>query len=152
MHLQLNNLDHTYSTRGFEARTILNIDQWSVAPGEQVLLRGISGSGKTTLMNILSGLLQPTNGEVFLGEQLLFELSEASCDRFRARHIGYIFQTHMLVPNLSALDNTQTELEQNFGPYPGICKIRRDNDRSPSCMNSSLVQWLSLFEKRRSCL
>jgi putative ABC transport system ATP-binding protein len=65
----------------------------------------VSGSGKTTLLNILAGLLTPTRGEVHLDETALFRLSEAGRDRFRAQHVGYVFQNHNLLNALTALEN-----------------------------------------------
>jgi putative ABC transport system ATP-binding protein len=71
----------------------------------KLCLVGSSGSGKTTLLNILAGVLVPTSGRVQLGERDLFELSEAERDRFRARHIGCVFQTLNLLQGLSVLEN-----------------------------------------------
>lgn len=105
MDLRVEGLRHVYSGRGLEARPVLAIEQWGLAAGEQALLRGISGSGKTTLFNILAGLLRPTAGQVWLGKQSLYALPEAARDEFRAGRIGYIFQSHLLVPNLTALEN-----------------------------------------------
>jgi ABC-type lipoprotein export system ATPase subunit len=70
----------------------------------------VSGSGKTTLFNILAGLLHPTRGQVFYGDQDLYALPEAQRDRFRAQHVGYVFQNHLLLPSLSALDNVMLPL------------------------------------------
>jgi len=85
----------------------LQIDRWTLNDGEQALLRGISGSGKTTLMNIVAGLLRPTGGDVWLDNQSLFALPEAARDLFRTTHIGYVFQTHHLLPMLSARENVE---------------------------------------------
>ncbi|MGL4651726.1 MAG: ABC transporter ATP-binding protein, partial [Caldilineaceae bacterium] len=74
------------------------------------LLRGVSGSGKTTLLNILSGMLPPTAGQVWLDDEPLYMLSESGRDLLRARTIGYVFQSHLLVPTLSALENVEMPL------------------------------------------
>ena len=103
-------LQHTYTARDLEQRTVLNIDVWQVPAGEQVLLRGISGSGKTTLLNILAGLLPPTTGTVWLGGHALYGLRESERDYLRATTIGYIFQMHHLAPTLSALENVEMPL------------------------------------------
>jgi ABC-type lipoprotein export system ATPase subunit len=89
---------------------VLNIAEWQISAGRQVLLRGISGSGKTTLLNILAGLLPPTNGTVWLGEQSLYALRESQRDHLRATAIGYVFQMHHLAPTLSALENVEMPL------------------------------------------
>ncbi len=109
MSLRITDLRHTYAGKGLESRTVLSIESWVVEPGQEVLLRGISGSGKTTLLNIIAGLLTPSAGTVEVSGQVLGRLREAQRDRFRAGHIGYVFQTHNLLP-LSALENVEMPL------------------------------------------
>lgn len=110
MNIQITHLQHIYRSRGLEDRTVLQIDEWQAASGEQILLRGISGSGKTTLLNVLSGMLPPTSGEVRLDEQMIYHLAEAQRDSLRARTVGYVFQVHLLVPTLSAAENVEMPL------------------------------------------
>lgn len=110
MQIRLHQLRHAYRSQQIETRQVLTIDEWIVPAGAQVLLRGISGSGKTTLMNIIAGLLPPTQGQVWLENQAIYELPEAQRDRFRARNIGYIFQIHLLMPTLNALENVEMPL------------------------------------------
>src|SRR5207248_3513090 len=80
------------------------------AAGEHVALIGTSGSGKTTLLHLIAGILAPDTGEIIvdLSDDRridLAKLSEAQRDIFRGRHIGYIFQTHHLLPGFTALEN-----------------------------------------------
>ncbi len=111
MTLLVAELSHTYHTPGLAQRPVLrDIQHWEIAPGEQVLLRGISGSGKTTLLNIIAGLLHPTQGAVYMAGQSLYALSEAARDQLRRQSIGYIFQNHYLLPMLSALENVMMPL------------------------------------------
>lgn len=110
MNIHVEQVYHTYAGRGIDTRTVLAIAHWSVATGTQVLLRGVSGSGKTTLLNVLAGLLPPTAGQVWLNEQMIYHLPEAQRDRLRALQIGYVFQIHLLVPTLSALENVEMPL------------------------------------------
>lgn len=105
MELHFTNLKHIYPGPDAELRPVLDIPSWSLGVEQQVLLKGISGSGKTTLFNIAAGLMHPTVGEVYYGEQSLYALSEAARDRFRAQNIGYIFQNHYLLPTLTAIEN-----------------------------------------------
>lgn len=107
MQIKLDKLTHTYNQPSTMAREVLNIPQWAIGAGEQILVRGVSGSGKTTLFNIVAGLLKPTTGTVTYGDTSVYTLSEAQRDRFRAQHIGYIFQTHYLLNTLSALENVE---------------------------------------------
>ncbi|NQZ05320.1 ABC transporter ATP-binding protein [Idiomarina sp.] len=92
----------------------LDIPHWQVEAGETVLLRGPSGSGKSTLLSLLAGINVAKQGSVKLLEQSLSELSGRKRDRFRADHIGYIFQQFNLLPYLSALDNVL--LATRFSP------------------------------------
>lgn len=76
-----------------------------VARGERVFLHGASGSGKSTLLNLLSGVLRAQAGTVrVLGEEL-GSLSGARRDRFRAEHLGIVFQLFNLIPYLSVIEN-----------------------------------------------
>lgn len=110
MIIRLDQIEHTYRGKQLEERTVLTIEQWSVPAAQQVLLRGISGSGKTTLMNVIAGLLPPTSGQVWLDDQAIYQLSEAQRDHFRAQNIGYVFQIHLLVPTLNAVENVEMPL------------------------------------------
>ncbi|MGF1786146.1 ABC transporter ATP-binding protein [Photobacterium swingsii] len=84
---------------------ILAIPQFTVQQGEKVFLKGPSGSGKSTLLGLLSGISQPTSGEVSILGQKFSELKATQRDTFRADHIGYIFQMFNLLPYLSVLEN-----------------------------------------------
>lgn len=92
----------------------LDIPQWTVEAGETVLLRGPSGSGKSTLLSLLAGINVAQQGTVKLLDQSLSDLSGRKRDKFRADHIGYIFQQFNLLPYLSALDNVL--LATQFSP------------------------------------
>ena len=105
---------------------VIDIEQFSLADGEQVALVGTSGSGKTTLLHLIAGILSPDSGKILFGapkdtsDKMLnyagpsqgvngaadiARLSEAQRDVFRGRHIGYIFQTHHLLAGFTALEN-----------------------------------------------
>lgn len=73
--------------------------------GEFVGITGPSGSGKTTLMNILGTLDVPTSGEVRLGQRVYLSMSDQELSDFRAKEIGFIFQFHHLLPDLTAIEN-----------------------------------------------
>jgi putative ABC transport system ATP-binding protein len=87
------------------AADCLAIDEFTLAAGERVFLRGPSGSGKSTLLSLVGGVIAPQAGSVAVAGQRLADLSAAACDRFRADHIGFIFQLFNLLPYLSARDN-----------------------------------------------
>lgn len=83
----------------------VRIDQWSVSRGARVFLRGTSGSGKSTILHLLAGLRLPDAGTIRINGEDITRLSTAQRDRFRAQHIGIIYQQFNLIPYLSVLDN-----------------------------------------------
>lgn len=77
----------------------------TLATGEMVALLGVSGTGKSTLLQILGTLDRPTSGTVLLRGIDIFSLSQNKCAAFRNHHIGFIYQSHRLLPEFSALEN-----------------------------------------------
>jgi len=97
-----------------------------LCPGEFALLMGPSGSGKTTLLAVLSGLLHPTAGQVLaLGEEL-WKMTDKQRERFRLRHVGFVFQGYNLLPALTA--RQQLELVLRWGEGAGAREARRRAD------------------------
>ncbi len=74
-----------------------------VRKGEFVSIVGPSGSGKSTLLNVLGALDRPTSGEIFINGTSLSRVHDL--DQFRSRTVGFVFQTHNLIPTLTALEN-----------------------------------------------
>src|ERR1700748_1506410 len=77
----------------------------SVADGEVAAIMGPSGSGKSTLLNLIAGLDRPTSGTVTVAGQRIDSLGESALARFRARHVGIIFQFFNLLDDLTVADN-----------------------------------------------
>jgi putative ABC transport system ATP-binding protein len=84
---------------------VLDIDALRIARGERVFLRGPSGSGKSTLLSLLAGVVTPRTGTVRVLGREISALGGAERDRFRADHIGFIFQMFNLIPYLSVVEN-----------------------------------------------
>ncbi|QEG37207.1 ABC transporter ATP-binding protein [Bythopirellula goksoeyrii] len=82
----------------------------SVDEGDFVSLMGASGSGKSTLLNLIAGIDQVTSGEIVVAGTDITKLSRGKLADWRARHIGYIFQTHNLIPVLTAYENVELPL------------------------------------------
>ena len=80
---------------------VLDIPALHIARGERIFLHGPSGSGKTTLLGLIAGVLAPTSGRVQVLGQDLGALGSTARDRFRAAHVGYVFQMFNLIPYLS---------------------------------------------------
>lgn len=91
-----------------QAESQLNILQdisLTCKAGETIAITGPSGSGKTTLLNIIGGLDNPTSGQVLHQGENIISLSEKQLAEFRNQHIGFIFQQHHLLPQLTTLEN-----------------------------------------------
>jgi putative ABC transport system ATP-binding protein len=99
-------LTKTYIKGGQPIHAIRDIDL-AVDAGEFVAINGPSGSGKTTLLFALAGLIQPTSGVLAVAGRQLQDQSPAQSARFRAAHIGFVFQTFYLVPYLTAVENVR---------------------------------------------
>jgi ABC-type lipoprotein export system ATPase subunit len=84
---------------------VLKIEQLALPAASCAVLRGRSGSGKTTLLNLIAGVALPSAGTIEVDGTDVLALSEARRDRFRARHIGYVFQSFNLLAAFSALEN-----------------------------------------------
>jgi putative ABC transport system ATP-binding protein len=84
---------------------ILNVPRFAAAKAEQLALVGRSGGGKTTLLHVIAGITRPDAGSVEIDGTKITTLAEAGRDRFRARNIGYVFQTFNLLPGFTALEN-----------------------------------------------
>lgn len=84
---------------------LLAIESLRVARGERIFLHGPSGSGKSTLLGLLGGVLEPQHGSVRIDGFELSAVKRPLRDRFRAEHIGFIFQMFNLIPYLSVIDN-----------------------------------------------
>ena len=110
---------------------VIDVESLRLGDGEQIALIGTSGSGKTTLLHMIAGILSPDSGRILFGSDAqlgggavnggtpvvdyrsagvepvvdVATLTEAQRDVFRGRHIGYIFQTHHLLPGFTALEN-----------------------------------------------
>ncbi len=84
---------------------LLDCDRFDLQRGEHLFIRGPSGSGKSTLLNLLAGVLTPDSGRLALMQQDTASLGASGRDRFRADHIGFIFQQFNLVPYLDLVDN-----------------------------------------------
>ncbi|HWS74353.1 MAG TPA: ABC transporter ATP-binding protein [Quisquiliibacterium sp.] len=91
--------------------TILEDVGFEVAPGATVAILGASGSGKSTLLGLMAGLDLPSEGKVLASGINLFDLDEDARAAWRARNVGFVFQTFQLLPQMTALENVMLPLE-----------------------------------------
>ncbi len=79
-------------------------------PGDYLALMGPSGSGKSTLLNLVAGLDRPSTGDVIVCGTNLGNTAEGQLARWRANHVGFIFQLYNLIPVLTAYENVELPL------------------------------------------
>lgn len=91
--------------------TILSDIHFKVPTGQSVAIIGASGSGKSTLLGLMAGLDVPSSGEIRLLGQSVFDLNEDGRAALRSKHVGFVFQSFHLLPNLTALENVMLPLE-----------------------------------------
>jgi ABC-type lipoprotein export system ATPase subunit len=104
--VQISNLKKSYlNPSDNQNLTILDIPSFQLEAGQHVGLRGASGSGKTTLLHTIAGMVKPDSGSITILNKDITTLGESQRDRFRANHIGYIFQSFNLLDGFTALEN-----------------------------------------------
>lgn len=101
---------HKSFRRGSEVVDVLNGLNLQVKSEEIVSLMGPSGSGKTTLLNLIAGLDQPTQGDVFVRNEPISRMTESQLASWRTRTVGFVFQFYNLLPVLTAYRNVELPL------------------------------------------
>ncbi|MSR23374.1 MAG: ABC transporter ATP-binding protein [Gemmatimonadetes bacterium] len=124
MRIELSGVVKDYRSGGHALPILTGIDL-SVKSGEAIAVVGPSGSGKTTLLGLMAGLDYPTRGEVRLGDTLLSSLTEDGRARFRATHVGFVFQTFHLIESLSALENVRIPIELSPRMHLPSAEVRK---------------------------
>jgi putative ABC transport system ATP-binding protein len=107
--VRIRNLVKEYR-RGAETVRVLDGLSLDIATGDFVALMGPSGSGKSTLLNLIGGLDHPTSGELVIDGLRVDQLSDGELARWRADHVGFVFQMYNLLPVLTAERNVELPL------------------------------------------
>ena len=107
--VEIRGVTKTYR-RGSERIEVLHGVDLDIPQGEFLALMGPSGSGKTTLLNLIGGLDTPTGGQIVIGGERIDQLSSRELARWRAAHVGFVFQFYNLMPVLSAQRNVELPL------------------------------------------
>ncbi|MEL6429482.1 MAG: ABC transporter ATP-binding protein [Planctomycetota bacterium] len=112
--LEIEALTKVYRSPESSDEVVLDVPSFTLEEGAEVALAGTSGSGKTTFLNVIAGLASPTTGRVLFEGTDVTQYSESVRDQWRARHLGYVFQTFHLLEGYTALENVL--LGMMFGP------------------------------------
>ena len=108
--IEFSELSKHYQESG-QQHTIFENLNLSVAVGEFIVLLGRSGSGKSTLLNLISGIDQPSSGDIWVNNINICSLSEHQRTLFRRHHIGFVFQAYNLITTLTVAENLLLPLE-----------------------------------------
>ncbi len=133
--LSVQNLFKSYQT-GVSDLPVLKGMSFEINAGEAICLLGSSGAGKSTLLQILGTLDRPTSGEVLYRGQNLFELDDESLADFRNQKMGFVFQFHHLIQELSAIENVM---------LPAL--IANENKQEAYEKAQSWLQFMGLSER-----
>lgn len=126
MLLQLRDVKKSFFQPDGSELPILDIPEFSVDAGCQVVLVGRSGCGKTTLLHIIAGISRPTAGRVKIDGWDIALMAESEVDQFRAERIGYVYQTFNLLPSFTAVENVL--LGMTFG------RVRPERERAKALL------------------
>jgi putative ABC transport system ATP-binding protein len=107
--VEIRNLSKVY-VRGKQKLEVLHHVNLDIAQGDFLALMGPSGSGKTTLLNLIGGLDSPTEGTLAVAQKRIDQLGQSQLARWRAAHVGFVFQFYNLLPMLSAARNVELPL------------------------------------------
>ncbi|MGB9180057.1 MAG: ABC transporter ATP-binding protein, partial [Pyrinomonadaceae bacterium] len=110
MKLFVRDLVKTFSTPAGARLEVLRGVSFAAEAGEMIAITGASGAGKSTLLHLLGGLDVADSGSIKVGEFELSQMREAELARFRSRMVGFVFQSHHLLPDLTAIENVAMPL------------------------------------------
>ncbi|WP_408007339.1 ABC transporter ATP-binding protein [Pseudalkalibacillus sp. A8] len=111
--IEVNGLSHQFKIGKKGKETVIPVLEdinLKVETGEIVTVVGRSGSGKSTLLNLISGYIQPTEGEIFIDNQNVTSCNESKWADFRLHNLGFIFQSFQLIPSITAYENVELAL------------------------------------------
>ena len=107
--VSIQNVSKSYWRDSLEIPVLRNIT-FDINEGEFLGLMGPSGSGKTTLLNLIAGIDRPSKGTISVANSEVTKLNESDLAKWRARHVGFIFQFYNLLPVLTAFENVELPL------------------------------------------
>jgi putative ABC transport system ATP-binding protein len=125
--LELKSLKKSYNQGSQNIEIFENLN-FHVKEGQRVAIMGKSGSGKSTLLSLISGIIKPESGDIFLNSISYKDLQESELNDFRATNIGFIFQNFHLVSYLNALENVMLPAK--------VCHISQPKEKAIKLLES----------------
>ncbi len=133
--IDLNNLNKIYHTEAGDFPALKDVNL-TIGSGEFVSVIGKSGSGKTTLINMLTGIDQPSSGEIYVGGLSIHDLNEGEMAAWRGRNMGVVFQFFQLLPTLSVFQNVMIPMD--------FCNLFTPSERRERAMH--LLEMVDIAE------
>lgn len=120
MYLKMNDIRKSFGTGDSRAEVLRGIT-CEIEKGSICVLLGPSGSGKSTLLNIIGGIETADSGSLTIGGEIIGTMREKQLSRYRRKHLGYVFQSYNLIPNLTVRENVEV------GAYLSDCPLPLDD-------------------------
>lgn len=117
MYLELKDIKKSFG-EGDSRTEVLKGISFSVEKGNICVLLGPSGSGKSTLLNIIGGIETADSGVIKIGDDKVEEMNEKQLSLYRRKHLGYVFQSYNLIPNLTVKENVEVGAYLSDNPLP----------------------------------
>lgn len=144
----LENIYKTYKNNNNENHALNDIDL-NIKEGEVVVILGPSGSGKSTLLNILSGIDKPSRGKIFYKKERLDKINDDSLRCYRKDHLGFIFQSYNLIPNLTVKENIELGSKLSDNPLKmkeimDIMNLTKEKNKYPYQLSGGQMQRVAI--------
>lgn len=144
MYLQLQDVKKSYGESGNRTEVLKGIS-FELERGKICVLLGPSGSGKSTLLNIIGGIETPDSGSVSIGGDLMDYSKEKKLSKYRRDHLGYVFQSYNLIPNLTVRENIEVGAYLSEDPLPlhdiiQTLGLREHQDKIPNQISGGQQQ------------
>ncbi|WP_163538938.1 ABC transporter ATP-binding protein [Gracilibacillus sp. YIM 98692] len=146
--IEVKNVSQTFQLGKKNDQTHLNVlndISFQVEKGEIVAITGRSGSGKSTLLNLVSGFMQPTQGQILINGVDVTALNEGDFADFRLEHIGFIFQSFQLIPSMTAYENVELPLV-----LKGVSEKERESITKNTLQKVGLENYMTYYPSELS--
>ena len=117
MDLKISEIKKSFG-RGDSRTEVLKGVSFEIKKGDICVLLGPSGSGKSTLLNIIGGIETADSGSIFIGNDKIENMNEKQLSLYRRKHLGYVFQSYNLIPNLTVKENIEVGAYLSDNPLP----------------------------------